>query len=569
MASSSTFVSQLYQTFLARDADTSSNYWTAQLDSGFITKAQVAYSFVTSQEYSQGVEAVARLYYAAFKRAPDLPGLQFWMKVSRLGGTLDQISTQFVGSSEFTSLNGAVDNNQFIDVLYQNVLGRTADTDGKAYWLGQLQNGLAKGSVLAGFSNSSEFQSKTNLLIDNTLAYYVFAGRAPTTAELAATPADITSIVLNASAKTPVGGGLPGVSYDSLIVNESTANDGSISNALTITLAGGDAFKGIIGASLGKLTGTPSGLTGFISKITDTSALLTFSGNAKAHGLADSSSAVSVAFATTDFTSGSIAGKSGVTQAITVSFFQMPLTESSGNLAPSGTIPSNVLIDLANDKFYFGTSLASLTSGAMANVINVDARGLSGTTQTVSTTGDDAANTIISSPLGGTITGGKGDDPLTAGTGIDRFVFAANSTDNGADTITGFTLGTGGDVLNFSAFLNKTGTSHIAAVGSGNTANATWANGDVLVASGNGLTTAAAAALLFNSGTNAPFAAPTAAAKIVLITADIIGDASIWYIVNNTVPGVIAAAEITLVGTLKNVNNLSLAGYGFAASNFA
>ena len=54
-----------------------------------------------------------------------------------------------------------------------------------------------------------------------------------------------------------------------------------------------------------------------------------------------------------------------------------------------------------------------------------------------------------------------------------------------------------------------------------------------------------------------------------MITADIIGDAKIWYIVNQTNTSTVEASEITLVGTLKDINNLGLTGYGFAASNFA
>ena len=47
------------------------------------------------------------------------------------------------------------------------------------------------------------------------------------------------------------------------------------------------------------------------------------------------------------------------------------------------------------------------------------------------------------------------------------------------------------------------------------------------------------------------------------------GDARIWYVVNQTGTSVIDSSEITLVGVLKDVNNLALSGYGFVAGNFA
>ena len=100
-------------------------------------------------------------------------------------------------------------------------------------------------------------------------------------------------------------------------------------------------------------------------------------------------------------------------------------------------------------------------------------------------------------------------------------------------------------------------------------------NGDVLVAVGNGLNTPEAVAGLFGTGlAAAPFAQPSVAAKsapakAVLITADIVGDARIWYVVNQTGTSVIDNTEVTLVGLLKDVNNLALTGYGFVAANFA
>ena len=55
---------------------------------------------------------------------------------------------------------------------------------------------------------------------------------------------------------------------------------------------------------------------------------------------------------------------------------------------------------------------------------------------------------------------------------------------------------------------------------------------------------------------------------MVVISADIVGDASIWYVVNQTGPTVVDSTEVTLVGTLTGIHNLGLSGYGFATANF-
>jgi hypothetical protein len=407
------------------------------------------------------------------------------------------------------------------------------------------------------------------------MAYYALAGRQPTASEWLVMPQNLVDITVTAASKSVVDSGISGLTYSTTTLVESSANDGSVSTTVTITLSG-DTFAGKIGAALGKVTGAPSGLTASLTKTTDTTATLLLTGTAKAHGVADSTNAMNLVFSVTDFVSASIAGKTGISQPFSVSFFEMPLAENNGLLAINGTISNALTVDLGVDKVLFGNTPASLSSGSMSNVRDVDLQGLQGSKTTVTLIGDSADNILKASKLGGTITGGQGGDTLYLNSGVDTLMFASGAADNGVDVIYGFKPGVGGDVLNFSAFLNKTGTSHLTAVTQASTGNTAWTNGDVLVAVGNGLDTPVAVAALFSSGPtiDAPFAQPSVAAKsapakAVLITADIVGDARIWYVVNQTGTSVIDNTEVTLVGLLKDVNNLALTGYGFVAANFA
>ena len=566
MASNQTFVRQLYQTVLARDPGTTETTgWSTPLDSGFYTRAQVAYNFLSSAEYQTGVQSLARLYYGAFQRVPDVQGLQFWMNLLRTGATLDQVASQFVNSSEFALRYGKpVDPGSVVDTLYQNIMQRAPDAAGRAYWVDILNHGTGAGVLLNGLAQSAEYQAKANGVVDDVVAYYGIVGRAPTTAELAARPADLTSIVLQAVSRSSSATGSDGITFDSKTLVESPANDGSIITTIAVTLVG-DTFKGNIGASLGKIVNVPAGLTGTITKTTDTTATLSFSGTAKANAALNSVSNVVATFSTTDFASGSIAGKSGLTQTLAVNFFDIPASEINGVLALSGTASSAVTIDLFNDKLLFGTVANSLVAGSMSNVKTVDVSDLTVSKATVTFLGDDADNTFTGGTAAATITGGKGNDTLTLGSAANRIKFAVSAGDNGLDVIKNLKIGTGGDVLDFSAFLNKTGTTHIAAVTEGAAAGAAWANGDVLVLAGPGLDTAAAVAASFNAG---DFAVAAANGKAVVITSDIVGDAKVWFVVNQAPAGNIDASEVTQVATLVGINNLGLTGYGFVATNF-
>lgn len=99
-----------------------------------------------------------RLYQAAFNRAPDLGGLTYWVNVMDNGATLVQVASGFTGSAEFQGMYGTNPANAaFVTALYTNVLHRTPDSGGYAYWMNQLGSGAeTKEQVLIGFSESVE-----------------------------------------------------------------------------------------------------------------------------------------------------------------------------------------------------------------------------------------------------------------------------------------------------------------------------------------------------------------------------------------------------------------------------
>jgi hypothetical protein len=145
-----------------------------------------------------------------------------------------------------------------------------------------------------------------------------------------------------------------------------------------------------------------------------------------------------------------------------------------------------------------------LNSGMLSAVVSVDATGL--TDGMVSFVGDSDVETYVASPVGDTIRGAGGGDQLVGGAGADHFIFESTAAANGLDVITGFQLGMA-DRLDFSSFLNVTGTGNIGAVDAKSSAAVVWASSDVLVVAGYALTTAGAIAGLF--GDDLAFAAPT------------------------------------------------------------
>ena len=113
-----------------------------------------------------------RLYQAAFNRTPDKGGLSDWIRGMDTGMSLQKVANGFIGSAEFKGLVGSNSSDtQFVDLMYANVLHRAPDQSGYDYWLGQMQGGITRETVLIGFSESPENQAALVGVIQGGIEY--------------------------------------------------------------------------------------------------------------------------------------------------------------------------------------------------------------------------------------------------------------------------------------------------------------------------------------------------------------------------------------------------------------
>lgn len=173
------FVTQQYRDFLARDPDPGGlAYWASELRRG-VNTGKLVEVMATSPEFANVVAPVVRLYEAHFRRPPDAAGLRFWADQFRAGMSLEQISQEFARSTEFVTTYGALDDTQFIDQVYVNVLGRPADAAGRTYWVATLQSGISRGAMVVQFSESPEFRAKTDGRVKAIMLYVGMLQRTP------------------------------------------------------------------------------------------------------------------------------------------------------------------------------------------------------------------------------------------------------------------------------------------------------------------------------------------------------------------------------------------------------
>ena len=122
-----------------------------------IADIQGTFDQVTGKDNVTG--EMFRLYNAAFKRFPDSDGLAYWISKNSSGENSERvIAESFLISDEFKSLYGeSVTNQQYIETLYNNILGRLPDQSGLDYWMSQLNNGIeTRYELLLGFAESAE-----------------------------------------------------------------------------------------------------------------------------------------------------------------------------------------------------------------------------------------------------------------------------------------------------------------------------------------------------------------------------------------------------------------------------
>ena len=102
-----------------------------------------------------------RLYLAHFRRQPDAAGFDYWLGLKRDGMTLPTMAAQFQASAEFDLTYGSLTNLGFVNLLYDNVLCRDYDTDGRNYWVSELEAGLTRHDMLILMSESTEYLRRT------------------------------------------------------------------------------------------------------------------------------------------------------------------------------------------------------------------------------------------------------------------------------------------------------------------------------------------------------------------------------------------------------------------------
>ena len=153
----SLYVASLYQNVLGRQPEPAGlALFTTDLRQG-ASNYSVAARILASPEHL-GIE-VDGLYQSLLGRQEAASERNAWVNSLMNGLTYDQAYQLFLASPEYQALHASDTN--FIDSLYQNVLGRAEATAERDAWLQSLQSGVTRAQVAQRFVTSTEAYTRT------------------------------------------------------------------------------------------------------------------------------------------------------------------------------------------------------------------------------------------------------------------------------------------------------------------------------------------------------------------------------------------------------------------------
>ncbi|HET6879148.1 MAG TPA: DUF4214 domain-containing protein [Pirellulales bacterium] len=167
--SDATFISNLYHELLGRAADAGGQvFWQNFLQTtGANGRTDAVIVFLNSYEYR--TQLVTTVYENLLHRAPDTGGLQFWASALGTPGTpssqgmLDEklLIAGIAGSNEYYADAGNTDQG-WVDHLYADLMGRTADSGGQTYWIEQAGGltAITRSTLVVNMLNTAEVENK-------------------------------------------------------------------------------------------------------------------------------------------------------------------------------------------------------------------------------------------------------------------------------------------------------------------------------------------------------------------------------------------------------------------------
>ncbi|HEX7132770.1 MAG TPA: trypsin-like serine protease [Iamia sp.] len=128
---------------------------------------------------------IVRLYQAVLGRRAENHGYQYWRERMLFGRySATRVAEVMARSAEFKDEYGHLNDEDFVEQLYQNILGRAGSPGDVDYWEGRLTAGNSRGQVAALIAESAENKARTQGEVDVQVMFLNLLYRAPAAYEI-------------------------------------------------------------------------------------------------------------------------------------------------------------------------------------------------------------------------------------------------------------------------------------------------------------------------------------------------------------------------------------------------
>ncbi len=101
---------------------------------------------------------VLELYIGMFDRAADADGLAYWVNnITANGWSIPDVARSMFDSQEVAvKYPEDLSDSDFVNEIYRNILDREADSEGLAYWVGELENNIPRHQMIVAIINGAK-----------------------------------------------------------------------------------------------------------------------------------------------------------------------------------------------------------------------------------------------------------------------------------------------------------------------------------------------------------------------------------------------------------------------------
>ncbi|MBC8165825.1 MAG: DUF4214 domain-containing protein [Bryobacteraceae bacterium] len=200
------FVTLVYFNFLGRYPTQSEiDFQFSALASG-TTRTTLVMNFYGAEEFNRGGRFIAGLYAGLLFRDAEFSGWRFQRNALATNVVnQDSLVSNFLASPEFLLANGSLSTEAFVNLLYRQILGRTAAPAEVALQAGALNSGpQTRVGLASAFLNSAEFRSRVGGRLTAFLLYATLLGRDPSTAEFSRAQTQLSAGTTVSDIVTPI-----------------------------------------------------------------------------------------------------------------------------------------------------------------------------------------------------------------------------------------------------------------------------------------------------------------------------------------------------------------------------